>query len=256
MDRARVLLGRELLQAGLGGHLDVDAEPVGIPAGPAQQLVAGIRDGLEVDVAAEVMHLAQRLRHPHHLFHRVVGALDDPAAEEQALDGVAAVEVQRQPHDLLDAEARPRHVARRPVDAVQAVVLAMVGQQDLEQRDAAAIGRVAVADAHAFRRADAGAADGIAPVGAAGRAGGVVLGGVGQDGELAVEVHGARGNDKQLYEYTVIESSSSRITGRLRGDSAGERPCKRGARGASSLGCPTPPQRRGVTSAGRPWPSA
>ena len=44
-----------------------------------------------------------------------------------------------------------------------AVEDARIGQQDLQQRDAAAVGGIAVADAHALGAADAGAADRIAP---------------------------------------------------------------------------------------------
>ena len=184
-----------------GGQLDVDAQPIGIPAGLLEQLGARLGNRLQVDVAAEVVLLAQHPRHLHHLLHRVVGALDDPRAEKQPLDAVAAVEVERELHDFVDAEARPRHVAADAVDAVQAVVDAVVGQQDLQQRDAAPVGRVAVADARALGRADAAPADRAPLVGAARGARGVVLGGVGEDGELVLEVHGGV---LLLDEYTVV----------------------------------------------------
>jgi hypothetical protein len=58
-------------------------------------------------------------------------------------------------HDFIDGEAGARHVAADAVDAIEAVVLAVVGEEDLQQRDAAAIGRIAVADAHALVRAQA-----------------------------------------------------------------------------------------------------
>jgi hypothetical protein len=145
-----------------------------------------------VDVAAEVVLLAQHPRDLDDLLHRVVGRADDPRAEEQALDAVAAIEVERQPDDLVDREAGARDVARDPVDAVEAVVDAEVGEEDLEQRDAAAVGRVAVADPRALGRADALAAERVALRRAARGAGGVVLGGVGEDRELAVELHRGR----------------------------------------------------------------
>ena len=67
-----------------------------------------------------------------------------------------------------------------------AVEDAVVGQQDFQQRDAAAIGRISVADAHAFGRADAFAAL-AGPLGGARRgARGIILGGVCKDSE-AVE---------------------------------------------------------------------
>jgi hypothetical protein len=133
-----------------------------------------------VDVAAKVVLLAQHAGHLHHLLHGVVGALDDAAGEEQPLDAVAAVKVQRELHHLIDREARPGHVAGHAVDAVQAVVLAEVGEQNLEQRDAAPVRRVAVADAHALGRAHAAPAHRVARRSAARCAGCVVLGRVGQ----------------------------------------------------------------------------
>ena len=119
----------------------------------------------------------------------VVGALDDAAGEEQPLDAIAAVKVQRELHHLIDCEARPGHVAGHAVDAVQAVVLAEVGEQNLEQRDAAAVRRVAVAYAHALGRAHAAPAHRVARRSAARCAGRVVLCRVGQDGEFGLQFH-------------------------------------------------------------------
>ena len=44
------------------GHLDVDGQAVGIFAGFRDQRVVGLGNGLEMDVAAEVMLLAQLAR--------------------------------------------------------------------------------------------------------------------------------------------------------------------------------------------------
>ncbi|MDZ7914222.1 MAG: hypothetical protein U5O16_20660 [Rhodococcus sp. (in: high G+C Gram-positive bacteria)] len=189
MDRSdglAVLLGRQGHEALGGGQLDVDGQAVGVAACALHQLGRCVGNGLEVDVAAKVVLLAQHAGHLHHLLHGVVGALDDAAGEEQPLDAVAAVEVQRELHHLIDREARARHVAGDAVDAVQAVVLAAVGQQNLEQRDAAPVRRIAVADARALGGADAAPAHRVALRSAAGCAGGVVLGGVGQDGEFGL----------------------------------------------------------------------
>ena len=183
------LLRGEPLQPALGRQFHVDRQPVGVSPGGRQQLRRCVRDGLEVDVAGEGVVFAQAARDLHQLLHRVVAVADDPAGQEQPLDVVALVEIEGEPHHLLGREARARHVARDAIDAVRAVEHAEVGEQDLQQRHAAAIGRVAVADAHALGAADAAGLAGIALVGAAGRAGGVVLGGVGQDGQLGADVH-------------------------------------------------------------------
>ena len=188
-DGLGVLLGGERGQALHRRQLDVDAQPVGVAAGALQQLGRRVRNGLEMDVAAEVVRLAQHTRDLDDLLHGVVGAADDPRAQKQSLDAVAAVEVERERHHLVDREAGARHVAADAVDAVEAVVAAIVGEQHLEQRDAAAVGRKAVADAVAVGGADPAAAGGVAFRAAAGSAGRVVLGRVGEDGELLLNVH-------------------------------------------------------------------
>ena len=169
-DRLPVFLRRQRVQTFGCGQLHVDAQPVGIAARTRQQLGACFGYGLEVYVAAEVMLFAQHTRHFDHLFHGVVGASDDAGAEKQTFDAIAAIEVERELHDFVYAEARPRHIAADPVDAIQAIVEAVIGEQNLQQRDAAAVGRIAVADAGAFSRAQASAAYGISSGGSAGGA--------------------------------------------------------------------------------------
>jgi hypothetical protein len=83
-----------------------------------------------------------------------------------------------QADDLLHREAGAADVGAGAVDAVGAVEDAGVGQQDLEQRDAAPVRRIGVADAHAL--------------GAGGGAGGVVFRRIGEDLELLAEVHAGR----------------------------------------------------------------
>lgn len=181
-DRAHVFFRRELLQARLLGHLDIDGETVGIFAGLRDQRVVGLRNGLEMDVAAEVMLLAQFSRDADHLLHGVVGAANDAGGKKQSLDVIAPVEVERQLDHLVDGEAGARHVRGGAVDAIEAVVVAGVGEQHLEQRDAASVRRVGMTDAHAGRgRAHALAVAGIPLFGAAGGTGGVVLGGIRED---------------------------------------------------------------------------
>src|SRR5690606_40664857 len=92
-------------------------------------------------------------------------------------------------HHLGGGEARAAHVAAGAVDAVGAVVDAEVGQQDLQQRHAAPVGRVGVADAHALGAAHALAAARVAPARAGRGAGSVVLGRVGKDRELVGQLH-------------------------------------------------------------------
>ena len=141
-------------EASVGSSTLIDRRSACSPACSISRRV-GVGDGLEVDVALEAVLLAQLARDLDHLPHRVVGRADDAGRQEQPLDVVPPVEFQRQRHDLVDAEPRPLDVRADAVHAVGAVVDAEVRHQDLEQADAAPVGRVGVADARAFGRADA-----------------------------------------------------------------------------------------------------
>lgn len=127
-----LLFRGQALEAGVGGQFDVDAEAVGQAPGFLDQQRVGVGDGLQVNVATEVVFLAQQARHTDQLFHGVVGRADDARAEKQAADAVAPVEIQGQAHHFLGAEARTRDVAGAAVDAVLAVIQAEVCQQHLE----------------------------------------------------------------------------------------------------------------------------
>ncbi|MDT0633428.1 hypothetical protein RM532_00510 [Salinisphaera sp. W335] len=189
LDGAVVLFRRQIGQRLLRGQLDVDAQSVGEAPGVGQQVAIGVGNGLEVDVAAEVMILAQAAGHLDQLRHGVVGGADHPGAQEQPLDIVALVEVQRQTYHFCHRETRALHVRGIAIDAVMAFVDAEVGQQDFQQRDATAVRGVGVADARAFRRSHAAPVGGVAGGGPAGCAGSVVLGGIRQDFEFLQKLH-------------------------------------------------------------------
>ncbi len=190
-DRPHVFLWCELSETFFPpGTSILMLRPVGIFAGLRNQGIIGFRNRLQMDVAAEMMLLAQLARHAHHLLHGVVGAADDAGREKQSLDVIAAIEVECQLHDFIDGEARSRHIAGRAVDAIKAVVIAGIGQQHLQQRNAASIRRVGMTDAHAGRsRAHAFAVAAVPLLGAAGGAGSVIFRGISQDFQLALHVH-------------------------------------------------------------------
>ena len=89
---------------------------------------------------------------------------------------------------LVDAPVAPWYILEM-LDAVQAVVLAEVGQSNFQQRNAAAIVRIAVANARAFGRANALAAHRMALGRAARGTRGIVFGSVGQDGQFGWRTH-------------------------------------------------------------------
>ena len=141
------------MEIGVSRQLDVHAQTIR-PAPLLQSDLRRIGNRFQVDVATVVMFGSQFLRDCDQLLHRVVGRLDDAGTEEQSFDVVALVEFHRQRDDFIDGEPSPRRVAGDSIDAVLAIVDAVVGQQNLQQRDASTIGRVAVTDSHALGAAD------------------------------------------------------------------------------------------------------
>ena len=119
-----------------------------------------------MNVAAKVMLGAQRLRHPHQVRHRVVLTACDTRRQEQAFDTVAPIEVERELHHFGYRKPRALDIAGAAAHAIGAVVSAEVGQQNFQQRDAAPVRRIGVADAGAGGGTDS-AVPGIA-FGAAG----------------------------------------------------------------------------------------
>src|SRR4051812_31184158 len=99
-----------------------------------------------MDVAAKVVVLAQAPRDLDNLLHRVVRRADDPRREEQPLNVIALIEGERELDDLLRREPRAPHVRALAVDAISAIKDAAVGQQNLEQGNAAPVRRIGMAN--------------------------------------------------------------------------------------------------------------
>ena len=177
------------IQPRLRGQLNVHAEPVRQKAQPLHQLRRRAGNGLGVDIAVEAVPLPKEGQAADHQLRGVVRAAEDPGGEKETLDIIPAVELDGEVRQLLRGKGRPPGVVAPAVDAVFAVAHAAVGQQHLQQRDAAPVGGEGVA---AARRGGGGVADiplfrGPGP--AAGGTGGVILGGVGEDGQLLQDVH-------------------------------------------------------------------
>src|SRR6476469_110206 len=102
-----------------------------------------------MDIAAELMVDAQRARDGDHLLHGVVGITDDARAQEQTFDVVPAIKIQGKADNFLDGKPGARDIARNSIDAIQAVVDAVVRKQDLQEGNTAAIRGVTVTDPRA-----------------------------------------------------------------------------------------------------------
>ena len=82
----------------------------------------------------------------------MAGILDDAGAEKEPLDIIAALEAESEINHLLGGEPRASHIRALTIDAIVAIENAMVGEQQLEQRDTSTIRSIGVADAHPFGR--------------------------------------------------------------------------------------------------------
>lgn len=136
-----------------------------------------------MDVAAKAMRDAQFPRHPHHLFHRMIGRADNAGREKQPLDIVAPIELQRQPHHLLGSKPRPLDIARRTIDAIGAIIDTEIGEQYLQERNAAPVRRIGMAYARPLRGAKSAGCSRAAFRRAAGGTGRIVFGRIGKNGQ-------------------------------------------------------------------------
>ena len=80
--------------------------------------------------------------------HGIVGIAHYPTRQEQALDIIATIELHRNLFKFADRERGTLDIVRTAVDAVRTVVHAIIGQHDLQQRDASPVIGKGVADAY------------------------------------------------------------------------------------------------------------
>ena len=182
-------------QAPGGGELDVHRQPVGQPPQLGGEEGIGPGDGLGVDVPGKAVVRPEEGEGPDQQFRGVVWAAHHGGTEEEPFDVVAPVEVDGEVGQLPGGEHGPGQVVGGAVDAVLAVVNAHVGQEQLQQGDAPPIRREGVAAARGE-----GLAQAPAPaIPAAGGAGHVIFGGVGEDGEFFFHSHGNPSNRNRTY---------------------------------------------------------
>ena len=203
------------------GSIDIDADAVRVAPRHFDERGRHLGNRLQVDVTAKVMLLAQLPRDVDDQLLRVVRAADDAAAEEEPLDEVALVEIEREPHHLVRREARALHIAGSAADAVVAVVEARIREQHLQQRNAASIRCIGMADARAARGAHARAAARILPRRPAARARGVMLRRVGEEFEFVLQIHVFA---KTLAAFHAFERENSNIHAARHDDVVGRTP--------------------------------
>ena len=141
-----VFLRGKQFQVLLLRYLDIDAETVGIKSCLIHQFAAGTGNALQMDISVETMDSAEVLGNAHQAFHRVIGITHHPTAQEKPFDVVAAIKLHGEVHKLGHRQRGTRQVVAAAVDAVGAVVDAIIGKHHFEQGNATAVLGKAVTD--------------------------------------------------------------------------------------------------------------
>lgn len=195
---SEILFRGEDVEALLFGQFEVDADAVGVTRGFLDERGRGFGDRLEMDVAPEIVNLAERFRDGDDALHRVVRVARDAGTEEEPLDVVPLVEIEGEIDGFLHGEGGAAHVAGSTVDTVVAIVDAAVGEQDFQQGDASSVRGVAVANARSAGGPDAAAIERVPFCRARAGAGSVVFRGVGQDGEFGFQMHDQKNSNRMI----------------------------------------------------------
>ena len=86
-----------------------------------------------MDVAVEAVHGTEVAYNSCQPFHGIVRITHYATRQEQTLNIVATIEFHRNLFEFRNTESSPLDIVRSTVDAVGAVVHAVVGQHDFEQ---------------------------------------------------------------------------------------------------------------------------
>lgn len=98
-----------------------DGRAIGVQACSCKQIGGCLRNVFQVYIVAKVTNHAQPASHLDHLFHRIVGALDNPLRQKQTFDVIVLLERQRQFDNLIDRKSCTRNITGHPVDTVEAI---------------------------------------------------------------------------------------------------------------------------------------
>ena len=179
--------GSQLRQIAVPGQLHVGAEAIGPLSGFQHQSFRCAWNSFQVNISAEAVIDSKELGHAHQLFHRVIGTLNNARAEKQPFDVIPFVKFDGEEHNLFGGKPRPGSVAGDAIDAIAAVIDAIVCQQQLEQGNTASVRCIAVANPDAVGVTQP--ARNASAFGAAAGARGVVLGSIGQNTQLLLYLH-------------------------------------------------------------------
>ena len=135
----QVFLRREPLQAHRIGRFQVDGDAVGILHQLFDAGAVGAGHELDVQIAGELMLLAQQLANGDQAIHGPGAAAVDARREKQAIHQSPGVHLHKSLCHFFRCKLDARQVAPAPPGAVEAVASAVRGQQRLEHRHALAV---------------------------------------------------------------------------------------------------------------------
>ena len=141
-----VFLRRKQFQILLFRYFYIDAETVGIKPRLVHQFAAGAGNAFQMDISVETMDSTEVLGDTHQTLHRVIGIAHHPTAQEKPFDVVAAIKLHGEVHKLGHRQRGTRQVVAAAVDAVGAVVDAIIGKHHFEQGNAPTVLGKAVTD--------------------------------------------------------------------------------------------------------------
>jgi len=85
-----------------------------------------------MNVTVEFMDGTQFFYYPHHALHRVIGIVNHPGTQEKSFDIIAAIKLDGKFHQFADAESSSTQIIAAAVDAIGAIVNAVIGEHNFE----------------------------------------------------------------------------------------------------------------------------
>ena len=215
-DPLSCLVGRKEAQSLCCRQFQIDAHPVRQKSQPLQQFLAGAGNSLHMDVALESVCCPQLIEGRIDKLHCMIRTFQHTRAQKQAFYVIAPVKFHRQCTDLVRRKGGPGHIVAPSVNAVFAVIDALICKQDLQQGNASPVRGEAVAYPRLGAAPYASAV--IGALGPAGRAGHVIFGRVSQYFQfvsygyrlLKFHDHTSPLNDIEhtfLFQYTNVRSA-------------------------------------------------
>ena len=145
-DLGKAFLRRQKRQRRFRRQFDIHTQPIHQSSQFFDQCGRCSGNRFHVDIAVKILPITQEARDTDQFFHRVIGVTDNPARKEQAFDIVALIKIKREFADLFGRELRPFHIVAAAIDAIFAVVNALIGEENFQQRNATSVLAPAVAN--------------------------------------------------------------------------------------------------------------